>query len=259
MGDQRVLIVEDDNVTRMMLEARLRAAAFTATSAPGGEAALALLETTRFALMVTDLHMEAVSGIELMRRARTVDPDLEIIVLTGAATLESAIAAVNHSAHAYLRKPVAPGELEAAAAAALAEHRTRQSRRTALRHLGAELLRIAEPEISYTHSLCDDVLRLGPLELNVRRRRTSVRDRVVELSSSEFDLLLYMAQRDRQVVSAEELAREVLNYGSCTSSEARELVKARIHRLRRKIERDPAAPALLLSVRGAGYTLTAGE
>jgi len=76
----------------------------------------------------------------------------------------------------------------------------------------------------------------------------------VPLSRGEFDLLLCLAQHAGQVVSPEQLMREVFHY-SCTHDEARSLLKTHIHRLRRKIEPEPHTPTLLLSVRGAGYML----
>ncbi|NTU79818.1 MAG: winged helix-turn-helix transcriptional regulator, partial [Chloroflexales bacterium] len=174
--------------------------------------------------------------------ARALDPDLEVIIT-------------------YPRKPAGRGELEERAAAALARRRARVEREQALRQLCAQLRRIAEPAAplylcggdSETH------LRVGRLELDLLRRRATIDRRAVPLSGSEFDLLLYMARRDNQVLSAKELARAVLHYPCASLAEARELIKVRIHRLRQKIEVDPRTPGLIVSVRGAGYMLNAGS
>jgi len=251
-----VLVVEDEPVARMMLEVRLRAMGCTVVAAASGEAALALLCAGRFALLITELHFDRMDGVALMAQARSLDPELELIVLTGGPTLDSAIAAVEYGVHTYMRKPVAVGELEQRVAAALERHRTRAERATALLHLSVNLRRIAEPQAP-TYRVAEAQApsqQIGLLGLDTRRRQASVSGRPVPLSRGEFDLLLCLAQHAGQVVSPEQLMREVFHY-SCTHDEARSLLKTHIHRLRRKIEPEPHTPTLLLSVRGAGYML----
>jgi len=127
-----------------------------------------------------------------------------------------------------------------------------------LHQLSAQLLHIAEPEqrTYRAHGAQVPLLRIGQLELDPVRRRANFGQRLLELSHGEFDLLLYLALRDNQVISVEQIARDVMGHIRCSAQEARDLVKARIYRLRRKIEPDPEAPALIISVRGAGYMLT---
>ncbi len=257
MNEPRLLLVEDEPVTRMALDARLRAAGFRVTGEASAERALARLRAEQYAVMVTDLIFQQLDGEALLREARGIDPDLEMIVLTGAATLDSAIAAVNHGAHSYLRKPAQPGQLEERVAAALERRRLRAEERALLRQLSAQLLRIADPRGAPYDAFGAGRLRVGPLVLDVQQRRATVNGRSVALSSSEFDLLVYLAKRADQVLSAEQLAREALGYLGCNPGEARELIKVRVHRIRHKIERDPRTPRLLICVRGAGYMLSA--
>jgi DNA-binding response OmpR family regulator len=259
MEKPRLLLVEDEPVTRMALEARLRRAGFMVTAVEGAEQALALLQAERFALLITDLQLQSLDGVALLVNARMLDPDLEVLVLTGVASLDSAIAAINHGAHTYLRKPASRGELEARAIAALERRKAKVERDLILRQMGAQLLRIAEPEASAYAGASIPSLRVGRLELDPLRRHAAIAQQAVPLSQGEFDLLLYMARRENQVLSAEELAREVLSYAACSSAEARELIKARIHRLRQKIEADPRAPSMIVSIRGVGYMLTSGS
>lgn len=255
-----MLVVEHEPVARMMLEVRLRAMGCTVVAAASGEAALALLCAKRFALLITELHFDSMDGVALMAQSRSLDPELELIVLTGGATLESAIAAVEYGVHTYMRKPVAVGELEQRAAAALERHRSRAERATALLHLSVNLRRIAEPQAP-TYRVAEAQApsqQIGLLGLDTRRRQASVSGRPVPLSRGEFDLLLCLAQHAGQVVSPEQLMREVFHY-SCTRDEARSLVKSHVHRLRHKIEPEPQTPTLLISVRGAGYMLATGN
>jgi two-component system response regulator MtrA len=260
MEEPRLLLVDDDPVMRMQLELRLRTMGLRVTAIAGAERALELLRTERFAVLVTDLLLGNLDGMALMREARAIDPDLELIILTAAASIESAIAAVNHGAHTYLRKPARLGELEERIMQALDRRRLRIEQRAALQLLGTRILRIADPRGDcYQAVVGAGRLSIGRLELDPLQRRVAVDQRTVPLSNGEYELLLYMALHDRQVLSPERIAREALGLCGYSAAEARELVKVRIHRLRQKIERNPQAPGLLISVRGAGYMLTGGE
>jgi DNA-binding response OmpR family regulator len=257
MDHDRLLLVAGDSVERMMLEARLRGAGFDVTSAAGAERALPLLAAQPFALLVTTLLLPGADGVALLREARAHDPELEVILLTAVATIESLIAAVDYGACAYLCLPLGPGVLEARVRAAIERRQLRLTRATVLRQLGAQILRVAEPErTAYGAAPAPPrPLRVGPLELDPTRRRAALDARPLTLSRGEFELLLYLALRDNQIVSVEQIAREALGIPRCSLREARDLVKARVHRLRRKIEPDPQAPALIVSVRGSGYML----
>jgi DNA-binding response OmpR family regulator len=257
----RVLLVEDEPVTRMMLEARLRSAGYTVLAAASGEAALALLQEVRFDLMITDLHLDSLDGVTLMAEARALDPELELIILTGGATLASAVAAVNIRAHAYIFKPVAAGDLERAVAAGIERRRAQLEHSAMLRQLSAALQQLAEPpgaRYSVTPPPDRATYQVGALAIHGPRRRATVEGRALTLSSGEFDLLLYLAARAEQVLTPEQIARELYHH-SCTGEEARELVKSRVHRLRAKLAVDPRSAAMLVCVRGAGYMLTASH
>lgn len=251
----RVLIVEDEPVARMMLEARLRAAGYPVQSARSGEEAMQLLAEGAFAVVVVDLYLEEMSGLDLMVRVRALDPDMEVIILTGGATTASAIAATNHHAYAYLEKPVAPGQIEGCVDGALGRRRLRLDQAFTLRQIRAAIMQVAEPDRPAYNAAT--AYRVGVIEVDPQRRRVVVGGQGVELTKGEYDLLLYLAQRPDVVHSPELLARDVLGY-RCSQDEAREPVKAQIYRLRRKIEADPSAPKYLVSVRGAGYMLTPG-
>jgi DNA-binding response OmpR family regulator len=99
---------------------------------------------------------------------------------------------------------------------------------------------------------------VGALAVHEPRRRATVEGHALTLSSGEFDLLLYLAGRAEQVLTPEQIARELYHH-SCTSEEARELVKSRVHRLRAKLAVVPRSAHMLVCVRGAGYMLTAGH
>lgn len=262
MESQRVLIIEDDTVVRLMLEARLKKAGYSVTTVANGEAAVERLRATHYDLLLTDLNLPNMSGVEVMAAARSIDPQLPVVVLTGAASLESAIAAIDHGAAAYIRKPIRGDEIERRVAAALGRRYASSLQNNALLQLAGELRRIAESQshiyTTGTASASAESIQVGPLLIDPGRHLVSREGQPIVLSSGEFDLLLYFARHREQVLSATQLVRDVIGF-DCSTIEARELVKARVHKLRQKIELTPHAPRWLLSVRGVGYVLTAGD
>lgn len=262
MDEGRILVVEDEPVVRRTIEMRLRAQGYVVESVDSAETALERLRQQHYALLLTDLRLDAMDGATLIVAARQIDPEIELIVLTAAATLACAITAINSQVRAFLLKPAPAGELEQRVADALARRRERHLHATILRQFGAQLLGLAEPHMpQYRVAPTGDApmpLRLGVLEIEPQSRRVSVGGRPVSLSQGGFELLLYLARLPEQVIAPVQIANDVLGY-SCSPPEARELVKARIYCLRQKIEPNPRTPRLLVSVRGVGYMLTAGN
>ncbi len=107
----RVLIVDDEPVARRTLETMLKLEGYEVETAASGEAALRLLEERDFEVMVLDLKMPGLSGQDVLHRVVEMEKDLQVIMLTGHGSLESAIDAVRHRAHDYLLKPVEPEQL----------------------------------------------------------------------------------------------------------------------------------------------------
>jgi DNA-binding response OmpR family regulator len=241
MEQPRILIVEDDGVARLMFELQLQKAGHIVVAVASGEEAISLLSHEHFDLLITDLRLSTMDGVEVLKAARKIDPQIEVIIVTGAACAHSAISALNRHAHSYLLKPVHNHDLISSVSEALAK-----------RH------RLAEQTPTYSSGHAKraqaHVLRIGPLRIDPYRHRVSYSDQALPLSSSEFSLLMYLAHRRGAVVSAQEIATEVLRR-TCTPQEARDVAKGHIHRLRQKIELPPHTPRLIHSVRGAGYRL----
>lgn len=272
MTQPSILVVEDEAVARRVLHVMLTQSGYAVTSVGSGEEALEELARRRFDLLLTDLQLRKVDGVQVMAAARESDPDIEVIILTGYATLDSAIAAVQHGAYNYILKPGKAGEIEHSVAEALAKRQARVERSAWIRRMGEGLIQIAEGTLGQTSAPAEEVpaeapalapppvttLRAGDLEIDLHRHNVTVAGRSVQLSNGEFKLLSYLFQHRDQVVSPKQLVWEIMGY-DCSSNEARDLIKARIWSLRRKIEVDPTDPHLIVSVRGVGYMLTSGS
>jgi two-component system response regulator AtoC len=122
----RLLVVDDEEGVRTFLADALSDAGYTAAQAADGEAALALLGTTSFHVVLTDLRMPGVDGMALLQTIRRESPDTEVIVLTAHGSIENAVEAMKHGAFDYLQKPISsPAALRLTVARALERHRLR--------------------------------------------------------------------------------------------------------------------------------------
>jgi DNA-binding response OmpR family regulator len=261
MGDGRILVVEDELIARRVLHDMLERVGHEVTAVSSGEEAIEQLQSGRFDLVLTDLQLRKVDGLAVVASARERDPDIEAIVLTGYATLDSAIAAVRQGATNYILKPGQPGEIETSVSAALARRATRRHQAASLRRLGESLIQLAGNQVDAVDILPTQaspspahILTIGQLVIDQHRHSATLAGRNLLLSPGEFSLLIYMAQHHQQVLSPQQIVRDVLGY-QVDQHEARDLIKARVWALRRKVERDPAEPEYVVSVRGVGYML----
>ncbi|EFO80966.1 two component transcriptional regulator [Oscillochloris trichoides DG-6] len=243
MHQHRIIIVEDDGVTRLMLQLELQQAGYLTIGVPDPQTALDFLRHTHFDLLITDLDLPSMNGLQFISEARTLVPQIAVVILTATASLSSAVAALNQQVQRYLIKPMAPDVL--------------------LQHVNtilAQPARIAEGRQLYQtqHRLQahDAIIQVGPLRIDPLRHRVTVacNGEQIALSHGEFELLHYLATHRGHVVSAQAIAHDVLHY-PCSTQEARDLSKSRIHSLRRKFAGHACIAHLIANVRGAGYRL----
>lgn len=241
MDQQRILVVEDDQIQRLMLAMQLQNAGYDVIAVENGERAVDLLSYKCYDLLITDLLLPRMHGMQVIAEARARCAQISVIIITGAANTTSVIAALNQQVHRYLLKPVSPPELLQNVAEVLTQRRQIAERATTYQlqaATGSEVIK----------------LRIGPLVIEPQRHRVTSNDRAILLTSTEFALLIYLIQHRGSVVSPLAIARDVLHY-SCSLDEARALVKSLIHRLRQKIEAPHPGLEMIRNVRGAGYRL----
>jgi DNA-binding response OmpR family regulator len=262
--EAHVLIVEDEPTTRKAVGRVLSLMDCQVDEAASGSEALTKLASASYDLMLLDLRLPEVDGVEVMKRAQEICPELLVIVFTAHGTFESAVAAVKAGAIDYLIKPCSNREIEAAVNRALERCRERLHRQYLLRVIGeaAEVLRGKEK--GNAHSRVDQAerfLRCGSTILDREKSLVFIvsvdgmTNHSAELTLREAELLGYLMQHSEVAFSCRKLARAAFDY-DVSSQEAQKIIRPHISRLRRKIEPDPADPSLIHTVRGKGYVFT---
>jgi len=219
----RLLLVEDERALANAVRKGLEEQAWTVDLAGSVEEAWSSLLLNACDVVVLDLGLPGLDGMELLRRIRAAGMDLPVLMLTARSGVEDRVAGLNAGADDYLGKPFAFAELVA--------------RLNALQRRGRD---------GRAHSL-----RVGDLELDVLRRQAQRGGRRIELTSREFGVLEYLMRHADEVVTRTMLAEHV--WGDHFDSLSN-LIEVFVNRLRKKIERD-GTPRLLHTVRGAGYVL----
>jgi two-component system, OmpR family, response regulator MtrA len=229
------LVVDDEANVRFFLQETLATGGFEVTPAASGEEARQYLHDTRYDLVLLDLLLGGrVDGMRVLSAARWRWPDIAAVILTGHASLDTAVEAIREGIDGYLRKPVEPAEL-------------RQVVREAVQRRQA---------LSRPHPADGQrALQHGPLMIDVDKHVVLRDGQPVDLTPQEFKLLVHLVENKQRVVTPAELVRTVREFQPDSTFEAREVVKWYIHGLRKKIEADPGAPRLIVNVRGVGYRL----
>jgi DNA-binding response OmpR family regulator len=220
----RILVVEDDEDIAQALQRSLRMEGYEVRTA--GDGAAGLEQAGLFApdLVILDLGLPKVDGIDVARSLRERD-DLPILILTARDAVESRVEGLDAGADDYLVKPFERQEL--------------------LARLRA-LLRRRPPRGSAP-------LRVGDLALNADTHEVTRGERTLELTQREFELLEYLMRNERIVISRQRLLDEVWGYDPFSTTNTIEVF---VSNLRRKLEAD-GEPRLLHTIRGAGYVLRA--
>lgn len=274
----QVLVVDDEQNIRLTLSALLSRAGYVVTAAATGEEAVALFDRQRFDLMLVDLQMPGINGIQVVEALRQRNLDTVVIVLTGHGSLETAIEGMHQGIFDYMLKTSDPEQILDRVAAGLAERakRQRQSALISAISAAAQALTSGDPAPEALTELISGVqpaappapapaatasapgserqLTIGQLQLDTWHQTATLGGRSLNLTPTEFRLLLCLAEHAGQMLSYTQLVRCAQGY-EASDMEAGELIKPHIHHLRQKIEPDPSTPRYLLNVRGKGYIL----
>jgi DNA-binding response OmpR family regulator len=218
-----VLVVDDEPIVREVVVGYLQREGYRTLEAADGDRARELLECETPSLVVLDVMLPGIDGLELCRWIRS-RSQLPVILLTARGDETDRIVGLELGADDYVTKPFSPRELAARV-------------RTVLRR--------AAPQ-----PLSDERLSFDGLEIDSRRREVVKRGCSLALTAKEFDLLLFLARHPRQVFSRDQLMDGVWGYEAARDTGT---VTVHVRRLREKIEDDPAQPERLQTVWGVGY------
>jgi DNA-binding response OmpR family regulator len=255
----RILMVDDEASIRLTLSTLLQRAGYDVITAEHGQEAIELLERHSIDLLLVDLKMPGIDGMQVVAAARVRQPDIAIIVLTGHGSMESAIEGLHQGVFDYLLKTTAPPKVIERVQAALAARTQALRQRALLDVVGAAVqeLRDTKPtsETAGDAGGGDRRLMIGALALDTWRQEATLHGRTLPLTPTEFRVLLCLAEHAGNMLSYTYIVRYVQGYET-SELEASELIKPHIHHLRQKLEPDPGKPQYILNVRGKGYLLS---
>ncbi|KAB8141815.1 response regulator transcription factor [Chloroflexia bacterium SDU3-3] len=245
-----ILLVDDDNTMRRALASWLTLAGYRVTQAPDGEAAIDHLEQTHFAVVITDIVMGDIDGIEVLHTARCLTRRPAVILLTGHGSLESAVAAVRSGAHDYLLKPCDEEYLLNSVADAVQRYQSEQRLRDAAQIL-TDFLHVGAPNTGAAIATSPPAnLRVGEISIGTSRKQVWIGSRQVQLTPIEYALLCYLAERPEQVHRYSAIVRSTHQL-NLDEFEAKGLLRTHFLNLRKKL-----GSAYFATDRGIGYMLT---
>ncbi|CAM3592844.1 response regulator transcription factor [Micrococcus flavus] len=221
MSRARILVVDDDEALAEMIGIVLRSDDYEVSFAADGTSAVPAFRSSHPDLVLLDLMLPGIDGLEVCRQIRA-ESDVPIVMLTAKSDTEDVVRGLESGADDYVPKPFKPAELVARVRARLREGEVRPA----------------------------ESLRIGDVEIDVAGHQVTRGGEPIALTPLEFDLLVALARRPRQVFTREMLLEEVWGYRHQADTR---LVNVHVQRLRSKVEPDPESPTVVLTVRGVGY------
>jgi len=250
----KILVVDDEDTTRRSLAEILRLEGAQVRVAASGEEAVEYLHKTAFDMILLDLKMPGMDGLDVLRVAHEVAPETQVILLTAHGSLESAIAALRLGAHDYLLKPSSPSQIVRSVSNGLARRNDLLRKRELLAQLESSVQQLKGAESDLVEaSVKPGVVKLkNGVEVDVNRRLITYGDQSVPLTPAEGKLLKVLLESPGHVFTHQELVSLVQGYDT-SDWEAPEILRPLISRLRRKLASFPDGGHWISSVRGTGY------
>lgn len=232
-----ILVVDDEPVARQSLTDILKLEGYTVSSVPNGQAAVEYVRTHGVDLMIVDLKMPGMDGLEVVQVVNQISPETVIILLTAYGSIESAVQALRLRIHDYLLKPASPAQI-------LSSVKKGLSRQT------------AKSQTSIASSDSDSGMEVYTLKdgtmVDLSRRQIKFKTKVEHLTPAEGRLLRILMENEGKVFSHRELVLLVQGYDT-TQREAPEILRPLVSRLRHKLDNFPSLSEKVVSVRGTGY------
>jgi len=234
-----ILVVDDEPVARQSLTDILRLEGYAVNSVPNGQAAVEHVRTHPVELMIVDLRMPGMDGLEVVQVVNQVSPETEVILLTAFGSTETAVQALRLRIHDYLLKPAPPSQVVNSVKKGLARRDARMKARG-----GSASMEVDD-------SISEFTLKDGTY-IDLSRRLVRKKDEIVHLTPAEGRLLRVLIENPGRVYSHRELVLLVQGYDT-SQREAPEILRPLVSRLRHKLEAFPSLSDRIVSVRGTGY------
>lgn len=225
MSKGKILVADDEVSIRQIVEARLKMAGYEVVTAADGAEAVELVKTEQPSLIVLDIMMPKMDGLQVCREVRK-NLTTPIIMLTAKGDVIDRIQALEIGADDYVVKPFSPRELEA--------------------RIKAVLRRIVSDNTKQS------MIKVDTLQIDTGKRQVIRGDQKIKLTEMEFNLLELLASNPGRAYSRSEILHQVWGYRINQYSDTR-VVDVHVSRLRSKLEKDPSDPELILTARGTGY------
>ena len=234
-----ILVVDDEPVARQSLSDILKLEGYNVASAPNGQAAVEHVRTHPVDLMIVDLRMPGMDGLEVVQVVNQIAPDTEVILLTAFGSTETAIQALRLRIHDYLLKPASPVQIIATVKKGLA-------RRSGKSRVSNAITNDVVDEAVVVFSLKDGTT------VDLSRRQIKHKSKIEHLTPAEGRLLRILMENEGKVFSHRELVLLVQGYDT-SQREAPEILRPLVSRLRHKLDQFPSLSERVVSVRGTGY------
>lgn len=246
MVKPKILLVDDEDVARESLTDILRLKGYNVASVSNGQAAIDYVQRTHVDLMLVDLRMPGLSGLDVVKVINQVSPDTEVIMLTAYPSVDSAVNALRLRVHDYLQKPASPTEIIKSVERGL----LRRAKRLEASGITPERLD-SEPPSDYRFP--------DGTYVNLVQRYVDTPDGIhIDLTPAEGRLLRIFLENPQKVFTHRELVLLVQGYET-SRREAPEILRPLVSRLRHKLEPASALKDCIESVRGTGYLFVCDE
>ena len=228
---QKILLVEDEHSIADSISYNLKQEGFSVTHVDEGPIALELFQEEKFSLIILDLMLPEISGLDICRSVRKTS-DIPIIMVTAKDSEADRVAGLEIGADDYVIKPFSVRELLSRVRAVL--RRTDMSK----------------------NEKSSQVIKVGNIEIDIGKYEAKVNDKQINLRPREFELLYALCENKGNLMSREQIFDEIWGYTFIGNSKT---LDVHIQRIREKIEKNPKDPKKLITVRGVGYKLVEDE
>ncbi|NWF68218.1 MAG: response regulator transcription factor [Chloroflexi bacterium] len=264
--DVQLLVVDDDRDLCHFMALILKQMGYSVSEAYGGGDALQLLRQNIYDVVLTDIMMPQLDGIKLMKEIKDIAPDTAVILITGVPSIETAVESIKTGAHSYLMKPCSNAEICAAVESAVKTIRKNRMVQRLVDNIHTSVLELGDLARKMSdidapdpaEAPIDDggsgVVKLGKINVYRDRYQMVSAERKVDLTPTEYDVLIYLFNHRERIVTCADLVRCARGY-TVSEGEAREVIRPHISNLRRKFKLVGQDGDSLVNVRGIGYRL----